>query len=177
MSAKKDLKKLMSGKLPEPSELRAQFEAMDDDTDRAIGVVSVAIIEAILQRLLEVRLKGQSPEVRNGLFLNRGPLSDFHGKILVAVGFDVASAGIGDELMNIKAIRNAFAHSTMNIGFDTPEIVGLLRESKILQIIAGPPEPSDGGTYGKIGFLKLAKILCLVLNSAITEAGGDPVYH
>ena len=52
------------------------------------------------------------------IFLNRGPLSDFHSKILVANAFGIITNPAAEDMHSLKTIRNTFAHAKVPISFD-----------------------------------------------------------
>jgi hypothetical protein len=56
------------------------------------------------------------------IFGRMGALSNFAAKIEIAYMFDLIDKAIRDDLRRIKSIRNAFAHTTRYVYFETPQI-------------------------------------------------------
>src|SRR5687768_1848430 len=111
MSVRDALRKL-SRTFPAPPEIKEILEALDKEPDRSAAIIAASLIEGALERLIARYLVHSYPELLGQLFTNRGPVSDFHSKIVVATAFGVISRNMGEELHMVKAIRNAFAHST-----------------------------------------------------------------
>src|SRR5580704_5762255 len=62
-----------------------------------------------------------------------GPLSSFHGKILIGFAIGMYGPATRHDLLAIKRIRNAFAHAPRSINFDTPEIISECTRLSYLQ--------------------------------------------
>jgi DNA-binding MltR family transcriptional regulator len=80
-------------------------------------------------------LKTKDKELQNLLFQQRGPMGDFHSKILVARGFGVIDSQVASELNVVRAVRNVFAHATATLSFETPEIEATIERSELAKII------------------------------------------
>jgi DNA-binding MltR family transcriptional regulator len=177
MSAKKALKRLMD-QFPKSEDLQRQFEALRDNTDMSVAIVATSIVERVLEKALVSAFLDKDDALQHDLFANRGPLCDFHGKILVGRAYGVVSAGEAAELQILKAIRNAFAHSPIEISFATKEIADLMREIEMLNImdrVAVDPELKSFAPRDKAGFLMVAQILCVMLDANLQRRGAAPV--
>lgn len=84
--------------------------------------MGAALTETSLEQLIESRFLHTEPDLIGRIFLNRGPLSDFDSKILIAHAFGIITGPLADQLHSIKAIRNAFAHTDRPLSFEN-EIV------------------------------------------------------
>ena len=175
MATKDPLKKLMR-KFPAPAELESLLETLGQGDDRTIAIVGASILEAILERFIQRRLAFCDATLAGQLFYNRGPLSDFHGKIIVAQACGYITPGMAKELLLVKSIRNAFAHTVVGISFDTPEVRTKVDESLMLTAMrtAGEPESTVPIAEGRRAFALVVRLLAIVIDSNHQEAGGDP---
>src|ERR1700737_1737902 len=92
--------------------------SLRNKSDTETAIVAAAICESYLEELLKVKFKHRDPNMEGRIFLNRGPLSDFDSKILIALAFAVITSPLADEMHSIQAIRNAFAHTKVHIDFN-----------------------------------------------------------
>ena len=117
MSNRDALRKL-SRKFPLPPEIDKIMDSLRQGTDLAVAITATSIVEAHLERLLTTKFIWRKKELAGQIFLNRGPLSDFHSKILVAEAFGHVTPNMAQELHSLKAIRNVFAHAKVPITFE-----------------------------------------------------------
>lgn len=128
--AKKALRKLTSAKL-DKSEINGIIDALGKETDYAAAITGAALLEAELESLLAGKLKTRTEEFMSRVFSNRGPMADFHSKILIAEGFGYITSPMAAEISAIKDIRNAFAHSKKPLTFDNPVVTSELRAMRM----------------------------------------------
>ncbi|MER8422449.1 hypothetical protein [Mesorhizobium sp. M1403] len=162
MSNREALRKL-SRKVPSKPEIDAIMNGLSSEPDLATAITGAALAEAALENLLIGKFKHSSPNLIGQLFLNRGPLMDFHSKILVAQAFGVITSSMAEEFHSIKAIRNAFAHSKVPLGFDH-EIIG--REVTSMAMGAAIRKKTDSAhTLGnREWFLLTVRLLLIILD-------------
>jgi hypothetical protein len=87
------------------------------------------------------------------LFHSSGPLRSFEAKIRVGYTMGLYGPETRQNLDCIKAIRNAFAHAVIPIGFDVPEVravCGLMTMPEILPPRAFDRTGKPRGLLGKI---------------------------
>jgi hypothetical protein len=91
---------------------------------------SVALMSAaLLDHGLSVAISNQLPNLkthdqREGLFEGEGaPLSSFAAKIRLANAMDILADPLASDFQTVRRVRNAFAHTSSPITFDTPEII------------------------------------------------------
>src|SRR3984893_16402708 len=120
--SKRDALRALSRKFPAPQEVKSILEGLRDEPDRVVAIVGSAIDESFLERAIISHLRHKAPELIGQLFNNRGPMADFHSKILIAQAFGVITTPRASEFHRIKAIGNVFAHASVNINFETNEI-------------------------------------------------------
>lgn len=169
----------LSKRFPSPPELSRTFELLRDDTDRSVAIVAASIADNVLERLLIRHMKQRGGDLLGFLFGMRGPLGDFHSKILIAEAFGAVSPVMAQELNRIRAIRNVFAHATTPVSFKTPEIAEEMTAFAMLNAMDGV-EPAEGqikleAPRDKAGYLLVVHILCIIIDSDHRKAGGDPI--
>lgn len=120
--SKRDALRALSKKFPAPKEVKSILKGLYDEPDRIIAIVGSAIAESFLERAIISRLPYQGQELIGQLFNNRGPMAEFHSKILIAQALGVITPNEASDFHRIKAIRNVFALASVNITFETDEI-------------------------------------------------------
>jgi hypothetical protein len=115
---KRDALRALSRKFPAPQEVKSILEGLDSEPDRVVAIVGSAIAESFLERAIISRLQDKSPELIGQLFNNRGTMGEFHSKILIAQAFGVIPPFQASEFIRINAIRNVFAHASVNVTFE-----------------------------------------------------------
>ena len=142
----------------------------------AAAITGAALADAALEQLLKSKFTSKDQNLIGRIFLNRGPLSDFDSKILVAQAFGIITSRIAGELHCIKAIRNAFAHSRQPLAFDHELIDREMRAMNIPNTIAsGKFEEAKGIKFtNQDWYLLTISILTIMLDQmGKTEKSGD----
>jgi DNA-binding MltR family transcriptional regulator len=169
--AKNALREL-SRRLPNRPEIDKILNSLQGKDDMHVAVMAVSIVEAHLEKLIVTRLHRSDKEFLNRLFDNKGPLSDFSSKILVAEAFGLLTRPLAEELHVMRAIRNAFAHAKMPISFDMEILAKETRKLRLITTLGGPleiPGP-DGNTLvmdlaPKRGFLLAIRITLMIMDT------------
>jgi hypothetical protein len=122
------LKKLIK-ELPDQHDVLKTLKALQgEDThnaDRATAIIGGSFLESALETLILSRLihnlgKDGRLELFDG---ERGaPLGSFSARIKMAYALGIYGPKTRDHLNNIRAIRNAFAHSSAGLTFNTKEV-------------------------------------------------------
>jgi DNA-binding MltR family transcriptional regulator len=172
MSNREALRKL-SRKFPAPPEIDKIMDDLGGEKDISVAIVAAAIAEAALEQLIAGKFKTKNASLRGQIFLNQGPLSDFHSKILIAAAFGIITVNMGEELHSIKAIRNTFAHAKVAISFDH-ELVG--REINSLKMLTAIRNVETETKHklelsNKSWFLLITKILLIMFDTISKHAG------
>lgn len=168
----RDALRRLSKKFPAPPELLAALEALSNEPDLTVAVMGTALLETGLERLIVVQLQTNRKDLPGRLFENRGPLSDFNSKILVAEAFGIINSQIADELQIIRHIRNTFAHARMPVTFATPEIAKEVDQFGMLNVMKGVEENFEDGTKPfsaipkKRAFLLIIQLLFYMIDGA-----------
>ena len=116
MSKRSALREL-SRRFPAPREIKKIMDSLRNKDDLHAAIIAVSIVEASLEQLIVTRLKKSDKDLLDRLFQNRGPLSDFNSKILIAEAFGILTGPLAEELHVMRAVRNAFAHAKMHLSF------------------------------------------------------------
>ena len=114
----------LSRRTPTPVDLLTIFAQGDNESDRSIILIRGALVEEALQRAILNRMRSLNHAERRRLFDNPfAPLSSFSGKIAIAYAIKLIGPSTRDDLDCIREIRNAFAHTIVNIDFSTKEVM------------------------------------------------------
>lgn len=175
MATKDPLKKLVR-RFPAPSELERMLTKLSEMDDRGCAVVGASILEAIMEKFLQRRLTVCDPILSAQLFNNRGPLSDFHGKIIVSQAAGYITEYMATELLIVKSIRNAFAHAVVDVSFGSAEVQAKLDKSVMVNIVRNTTREKDVIVpLDKHMFVMIVRILVVMLDSDHQKRGGDPL--
>ena len=172
MSNRAALRKL-SKRFPAPPEIERIMDSLRDGTDLSAAIIATAILEASLEKLLVKKFTYKYPDLVGQIFTNRGPLADFHSKILIANAFGIITSNLAGELHSIKAIRNTFAHTKFPISFDH-EYVG--REVASLRALTAIKEAESESKKklvldNKEWFLLITRIILIMFESLDKHPG------
>ena len=108
-----------------PFDLRAYVEKLSPDLGYAI--LMTAIVEEELERLLLAYLKLDAASLAK-CFDDYGPYNSFRGKIRGAYEhYDLIDDETRNDLLVIKDIHNAFAHTRERLDFNAPAIKKLAK--------------------------------------------------
>ena len=170
--AKSDALRRLSRRIPTSPEVEAIIANLRRDTDIAVAIVGSALVESALERLLISKFATKRKELLGRLFQNEGPMSNFHGKILVAQAFGVITSPLADEMHKIRAIRNAFAHAKVPISFENEVVLREVTELKFASILAAIFRSNlDLPLDGKGSFLWAVQ-MTLILFEEFEKRGG-----
>ena len=138
--------------------------------DLHVAIIAVSVVEAHLEKLVISRLHRTDKDFTNRLFENRGPLSDFNSKILMAEAFGLLTRPLADELHVLRGIRNSFAHAKMPLSFDLEAVESAVRSLKLLTSIGGGTIPGPIAESlaveipAKNAFMLVIEILLIIID-------------
>jgi hypothetical protein len=112
--------------LPTPQYVHAMAE-INGQTARGAAIAGTAYLDLLLRSALERHMR-QYPELQDALFENRGHLQNFSARIQVAFAFKIIGHGAYLDLLILRNIRNAFAHSADAFDFNRADIAALCDE-------------------------------------------------
>lgn len=87
----------------------AATEETESTSDRAAAIVIASLVETRLTIALQMELH-QEPKIIEKLFRPSGPIGSFSAKIDLAYLMGIVSEQAHKDLVNMKNIRNMFAH-------------------------------------------------------------------
>lgn len=120
--AKKRSLRTLSSEVPDPETVEQLLLNLHRQEDRAAAIVGASLVESALQERLVRSFDSVAEGLEPKLFEDRGPLSDFNSKILVAQAFAVVPDRLADDMQRIRKIRNCFAHARVTVSFNEPLI-------------------------------------------------------
>lgn len=118
----------LSSEVPAPETVEQILLHLHGRQDREAAIVGASLVESALQERLLRSFDSSAEGLEQSLFENRGPLSDFNSKILVAQAFAVIPDRLADDMQRIRKIRNCFAHARIDVSFEEPLIAREVRE-------------------------------------------------
>jgi DNA-binding MltR family transcriptional regulator len=102
------------------------LKELESGPDRTVGIVAGAVVESSIESAIKNELcKDQSAygkEVQAALFFSDGVLGSFGAKIGMAYLLGYFSPEAHRDLLNLKYIRNRFAHFSDNYSFENQSI-------------------------------------------------------
>jgi Mannitol repressor. len=149
-------------------QLNRTFDEVFRQTDRASAIVSSALLEELLERLLLAYLV-DNVSVKRDLFEGIAPLSTMSAKINLAYYLGLLGQNEFDDLKLIKNIRNDFAHSFEGINFETQRIKDKCLLLKTLKSTKPPKDAMDSIKNVKTFFQINTTLLASILYAHIEE--------
>lgn len=109
-------------------------------SDRAIVLISATVLDQGLEAALLTRFIPLDDGGERSIFSDDGaPLGTFDAKIRLAHALGLYGDAVRSDLSLIRRIRNAFAHSRLEISFDTPEVQAVCRELTLIERMSFRP--------------------------------------
>jgi hypothetical protein len=113
----------LSRRAPNEAEAKALIKTLTEiESDRGCALIAGAVIEDIAEFIIRARIRNLNTEQQTGLFGPEGTLGTLSSKVRVAFAFALIDKEINDQFDRMREIRNAFAHASFHITFDTNEI-------------------------------------------------------
>jgi hypothetical protein len=157
--------------IPTTGETKQAFsEILNDTNDRAVGIVSAALLESALERALVFKLKKIGAGDTSEIFRGDAPFGTLSAKIILARSINLIGDPARHDFDCVREIRTAFAHTKRaKITFDTPEIAVVCK--RINFPIAGDDVSKEPG-ISRYRFLSA----CLLYTEMLMEMA-TPGYH
>ena len=106
---------------PEPT-LSEMISQLMRNSQASVALVTLAIIDEWLQKLLLHKMRKLSNTVAARIFDSNGPLHELALKIDIAYAFELIDDDTLKSLRALKDLRNRFAHTQAALHFDSPDI-------------------------------------------------------
>jgi DNA-binding MltR family transcriptional regulator len=136
---------------------REALAELDNGSDRVIGIVAGAMIDASLTDVLRKELQPNSSnhvqDVQANLFQADGPLGSFAAKISLAYLLGYFTQEAYADLQNFKYIRNLFAHSSEYNSFTVQRIKDRCANFKLIETRVIPAAASVRHSDGTSNYL------------------------
>jgi hypothetical protein len=133
-----------------------------DESDRGVVVILGSMVEDILlERLLE-QFGSLTPAQTKNLARAGGLLNNFDHRITLAHAMGLIDEEMVETLQTVKAMRNACAHSRLDITFGTPELrdtLALLFDAENAQEIRDSRSPVAQRIMFLVAFIYIHAIL------------------
>jgi hypothetical protein len=100
-------------------------------SDRSAAIVLASWVERTLEEDIIRILPRNDKEIVDKLVERDGALSTFYGKIHLGYALNLYDETTRDNLDCLRRIRNAFAHTAIQIGFGTPEVISEVGKLKL----------------------------------------------
>jgi DNA-binding MltR family transcriptional regulator len=127
----------LSRRLPTGNELYDTINALEAGSDRALVVLSTAMLEGSLKlTLLMCFRQGLSADRTDALFGSDKALSSFSAKINLAYALSLIGNNLRHDLDWLRDIRNQCAHAQFHIDFGTKEIAAAIEQLHATKIRA-----------------------------------------
>jgi len=146
--------KTLSSEVPAPETVEHVLLHLHNRQDREAAIVGASLVESALQERLLRSFDSADGGLEQNLFENRGPLSDFNSKILVAQAFAVIPDRSAEDLQRIRKIRNCFAHARVEVGFEEPLVAKEVRELAAAVAVRSVMESNPDGYPPNYGSAK-----------------------
>jgi DNA-binding MltR family transcriptional regulator len=102
------------------------FKSLEDESDRAVAIVSFSYIDNLLTQLMRRHMNTEISGGLDTLFDSTGPLGTASAKIKLAASIYWISPMVYHCLELLRKIRNEFAHRPFITGFDDHVVMGYL---------------------------------------------------
>lgn len=90
--------------------------------DREAAILGTSMVDRGLEVALQSKFVDLSKRQKEVIFEGSGPLASFSSKIKIAHALGLISIRVKEDLEKIRSVRNVFAHSLLDVSFETPEI-------------------------------------------------------
>ena len=117
------------------------------ESDRSAAIVAGTLVEDALRSAPIRKMPQLSKSDEDRIFDGLGPLSTFSAKIPIAHALDVIDTGSRQDIEKIKEIRNAFAHSFMEMIFQQKELADVCMQFRIIHLSPALPNLSSRAIF------------------------------
>ncbi len=129
MAKGKTLRALSTKKI-EDSDFALMAEEIREASDRTAAIVMGAFVERELEQWIVKVLPRRDEETIEKLYERDGALGSFYAKIYLGYALGVYDETTRDNLDIVRRIRNAFAHTPQQIGFETDAVKNEIEKLK-----------------------------------------------
>jgi DNA-binding MltR family transcriptional regulator len=134
------------------------LDELEKDGPRGAVLLGHALLENLMERILQSKMIALSKDERDRLFSGMGPLASMAARVRVAYALGFIKQEARSDLNKLRDLRNLFAHSRRKIGFDDPEAVKICRSL----------HPADTETDPRHLYMSTLKALIVHLTETIS---------
>jgi hypothetical protein len=110
-------------------QVKAAMEEISKQTDRGAGIIAAAILDEMLETIIQARLLELNRDHYDALFGPEKPLGSFSAKIEIGFALGFYSEQGYKVLHAARAVRNKFAHRIEALEFDHPDVAAIVEKS------------------------------------------------
>jgi hypothetical protein len=110
---------------PTTEDITRATEELMTDGHRGTAVLSCALLDDLIKFGILCNMVTLTPTEHDELFVGYKPLASFSAKIQLAYAIGLIGKKVRHDLNSIREIRNAIAHTALQIDFSSPEIKSL----------------------------------------------------
>lgn len=142
MVQKKDARSLrhLSTKQLAQDDYKGLIEEIQHTSDRTAAIVLASWVERTLEQFVLAALPRNDERTGKKLLERDGPLGSFYAKIHLGFALGLYEEATRDNLDIVRAVRNAFAHSAVQITFETPQAAAEVDKLQLRTDIERPAE-------------------------------------
>jgi DNA-binding MltR family transcriptional regulator len=96
-------------------------------SSRAAIILAVAAVDDFLRIAIVMNMIGLSRTDEERIFGGNGPLASFSSRVLIGYATGLISRKLRTDLDNLRQIRNAYAHKTLDMNLSNPDQDRLIR--------------------------------------------------
>jgi hypothetical protein len=146
-NAAKETLRTLTRRLP-PKGLDAFMADITSDSDRSVAILTASFLERMLEEVILVHLTCDYRKTSDGKLLGKlvepdGALNGFGRKIYLGYALDLYEASLVDEMEIVRKVRNVFAHSALDVSFETEAISNECKKTSCYKNSDGPAPIRD----------------------------------
>ena len=130
--------KALSRKELTVDELYETLDAFTNMPAQAVALIGVSLLEDALRSAIIRSFKRELSNNDLTMLFEDGPISGIGARAALAFALGIIGEDTRADLNCLKDIRNAFAHSRVNLDFDTPEIADACKSLTALERVHFP---------------------------------------
>ncbi len=155
----------MAHETNDPFGVRSAFAQIQRRTHSGLAIAVAAILDSQLELCLKQAMLPMPKKLYAQLFDPMRALGSFASKITMAYALGIVTRDIYNRLENVRKIRNAFAHSTVVLNFESAPVAPLLdRLKKSMELKTNSPQGQ---------FLECVKPIDEALNAYLKSKGAQ----
>lgn len=162
----------------------ATLKELDNQSDRGVAIVSLAMIEDILKAVIIHRLPTKDEDVIEPLFGGKNPFSGVASKIDVAYAIGAITKRCRKELILLNKVRNQFAHFVSlespsrvleALSFKVQKIVDLCSNLETIPQVRNEDPVAMAKSDARALFCDTVFLFCGLAKASLESDSGRPI--